>query len=73
MPVNIDVGDYVMVLVSAKRNHKLQSKMRGLMRVVKAKNDLVFVVGDLSNVRTSLSHPQRIVSYPVPDRASQAL
>lgn len=49
LPLNITVGDYVMIRTHAKREHKLQFRWRGPMLVKDAKSSLVFIVQDLVN------------------------
>lgn len=73
LPLNIDIGDYVMVRVSVKGNHKLQSKWKGPMRVIEARSDLVFVLEDINDARTLTAHAQRLVPYPITTRTKQAL
>lgn len=43
------------------------------MRVVETKNDLLFVLVDVNSADTLISNAQQIDSYPIFDRASQAL
>lgn len=64
--LNIGVGDYVMVRTSSKRNQKLQEKWKGPMRVVEAKNDLLFVLENLNDACLLIACAQRISHIPYP-------
>lgn len=72
LPVNIVVGDHVMVRAHASRTHKLQTKSRGLMIVKEAKSSLMFVVEDVVSGELHTIHAQRMMLYPVTQRGSHA-
>lgn len=65
LPLNIAIGDYEMIRTHAKREHKLQSKWRGLMLVKEARASLVFVVEDLINAKQFNVHAQRMLIHPI--------
>lgn len=69
-PLNINIGDYVMIRTHAHRNHKLESKWRGPMLVVEAKSTLVFVVKDINNGSQQTVHAQRMIPYPISRNAT---
>lgn len=64
-PLNINVGDHLMIRTHAQRDHKLQSKWRGPMLVNEAKSALVFTVEDLSNAKQQTVHAQRMLPYTI--------
>lgn len=75
-PLNIAVGDYVMIRAHARKEHKLQTKWRGPMLVKETKSPLLFVVEDITNAQHLTVHAQRMVPYPVTkgnERASEEL
>lgn len=72
LPVNIVVGDFVLVIVSAKQGHKLQRKWNEPMRVVEAKLHLLFVVKDINSSQKMRAHVQRLIPYPVSPKHEEA-
>lgn len=71
LPLNIYVGDFVMVRVSTKRGHKLETKWKGPMRVVETKSSLLFVVEDINSSHRITAHAQRLVPYPITPTTEQ--
>lgn len=52
LPLNIDFGDCAMVHTNAMHRHKRQSKRKGPMQVIEAKNCLMFMLKDLKSADT---------------------
>lgn len=69
LPLNIDVGNYVMMGTKSKRNQNFQANCNEPMRVVEAEHYLAFVIKDLDNVPLFMAHAHRITLYPVSSRA----
>lgn len=61
LPLNIIVGDNVVVQVSARKEHKLQTKCHEPMRVNKARSSLVLVVEEVINGELVTMHAQQMV------------
>lgn len=72
LPLNINIGDFVMVRVNAKRGHKLQTKWKGPMQVTETKSHLLFVVEDINRQYKMIAHAQRLIPYPVTSKQIQA-
>lgn len=68
LPLNINVGDYVLVLAHAKRSQELGAKWHGPMHVQKTKSNLLFSVQDIVNKKHLTIHAQSITPYPVSER-----
>lgn len=68
LPLNINIGDFVMVNVSSRRKQKLQTKWKGLMRVRKPKLHLLFVVEDINHQHKMTAHAQRLVPYSLTNK-----
>lgn len=73
LPINIDIGDYVMVPTHTKPSHKLQAMWRGPMKVVKSKSNLEFTIENIVSHQHHVVHAQRTISYPSTGFGEQAL
>lgn len=62
LPVNIVVGDFLMVRVNAKQGHKPQMKWKGPMRVVEAKSHFLFVLEGIARSKKLTARAQRVIS-----------
>lgn len=59
-PITLDIDDYVLIRMHAKKNHKLKSTWRGQMRVIKSKSDLVFIVEKIASAQQHTMHAQKV-------------
>lgn len=76
LPLNIDIGDYVIVRMHYKMAYRLLWKCRTAMRVKEAKSNLVYVVEYLTNAHQQTLHVQKMITYPVTnvwERATEEL
>lgn len=64
-PLEITIGDNVMIRTHAMKGRKRQPQRRSLMRVVEARSDLVFVVENINDSGRHRLHARRVVPYPV--------
>ena len=63
-PVNLEVGDYVVVAQKAgTKGHKLRVIWRGTQRITRAVSDLIFECEDLISNSFSLLHANRLKFY----------
>lgn len=56
-PLNVSIGNYVMVRTDAKHEHKLQAQWHGSILIKEAKSNLVFIAEDLINAKQQTMHP----------------
>lgn len=72
LPINVEVGDYVMIRTSAERSHMLQAQWRGPMKIRNAKSHLVFEVENINDGSKFVVHEQRLLLYTATQRGEQA-
>lgn len=77
LPINVDIGNYVIILIHSKPHYTVQSLWRGPKKIEDSTLDLVlFVVEGIRNQRRQAVHAQQIIPYPVAhlsEHASQQL
>lgn len=62
-PLNISVGDFVLVRRAVSAGHKLNFKWTGPRRVITAKSELVFEVEDLLQRKSEAVHARHRILY----------
>lgn len=70
--LQINIGRYVMLREISKHRHKLQSEWKGPMRITEAKNDHDFLLEDINSPNTIAAPAQRLLKFPISNRALQA-
>lgn len=58
LPLNLSIGAYMIVRVSAKRGHKLQARWKEPMQVVETKSNFLFVAKDVKSSYWLTTHAQ---------------
>lgn len=71
LPVNFEVGDYVMIRTHAKRSHKFRPQWRGPMNVTDAKSHLIVDVENLNDGSKLDTQAQRMLPFPATRRGEQ--
>lgn len=61
LPLNINVGDYVIIHSDIRKEQKVQTRRRRPMRVREAKSALVLIVKDLVNSQQLKEHARCII------------
>lgn len=72
LPLNIEVGDYVLIRTHAMRNHKLQAKWRRPMKIFEANSSLAFIVESIVDKSRMNVDAQHILPYPISTGGEQA-
>lgn len=73
LPISIGIGVYVVICAHAKRNLKLQSLWRGLIKVIDFKPSFMFTVEDITTRQCFTVCAQRIIPYHATRLCEQTL